>query len=267
MQRDAEYTWQVRYTNWPVMICLLGNFRLLKCGQPVVVPSNGKVEALFASLALRHGAPLARDTLLSLLWPNHDPMLAGQSLNSLVYTLRKQFADVLGGATPILQGDGYYRLNTEAGVGVDMMQFEALVEEANGHLRLDDHPTAIATYSRAVDVYQGDLWSSIDIFAAMERERLRACYLNVLAQLADHYFAQHMYAGCLDYAQRLLASDACREDAHRLVMRCYVRLGERAQALRQYQLCTRILHQEFDAAPERATVTLYEQVRLNPDSV
>ncbi|MBA3946482.1 MAG: winged helix-turn-helix domain-containing protein [Herpetosiphonaceae bacterium] len=245
----------------------MGNFRLLKCGQPVVVPSNGKVEVLLASLALRHGSPLPRDTLLSLLWPNHDPVLAGQSLNSLVYTLRKQFADVLGGATPILQGEGYYRLNTEAGVGVDMVQFEALVEEGNRQLRHDDLPAAISTYCRAVDVYQGDLWSSIDVFEVMERERLRACYLNVLAQLADYHFAQQMYSVCLDFAQRLLTSDPCREDAHRLVMRCNVRLGERAQALRQYQLCTRILRDEFDAAPERATVTLYEQVRLHPDSV
>jgi DNA-binding SARP family transcriptional activator len=65
----------------------------------------------------------------------------------------------------------------------------------------------------------------------------------------------------------MLASDPCREDAHRLVMRCYVRLGERAQALRQYQLCKQILRAEYDVAPEDATTALYDRVRLEPGAL
>ena len=44
--------------------------------------------------------------------------------------------------------------------------------------------------------------------------------------------------------------DHGREDVHRVVMRCYVRRGERAAALRHYQVCAHILRAEFDAAPE-----------------
>ena len=75
------------------------------------------------------------------------------------------------------------------------------------------------------------------------------------------------YTGCLSHARRLLANDPCREDAYRLMMRCYVRLGERAQALRQYRLCQTILRTEFDAVPEPATTALFDQIRLDPGSI
>jgi len=71
----------------------------------------------------------------------------------------------------------------------------------------------------------------------------------------------------LRYALRLLASDPCREDAHRLVMRCHVRLGERSQAFRQYQTCERMLSEEFGVHPEPLTVSLFEQVRTSPGAI
>ncbi|NJN81278.1 MAG: hypothetical protein HC802_02635 [Caldilineaceae bacterium] len=59
----------------------------------------------------------------------------------------------------------------------------------------------------------------------------------------------------------------CREDAHRQAMRCYVGLGLRTQALRQFQLCTHALQVEFDAMPEPETVQLFEQIRANVAAV
>ena len=35
------------------------------------------------------------------------------------------------------------------------------------------------------------------------------------------------------------------------------------QGYRQYQLCQELLRQEFDAAPERDTVALFDQIRLD----
>src|SRR5438067_11315163 len=86
-----------------------------------------------------------------------------------------------------------------------------------------------------------------DVQALVERERLLACHLTVLAWLADYAYGEQDYTACLDYAGRLLGHDPCREDAHRLIMRCYVRRGERAQALHQYRLCAEILRAQFAA--------------------
>ena len=124
-----------------------------------------------------------------------------------------------------------------------------------------------ALYARAADLYRGDLQSGTDVHAVIERERLRAGFLTLLARLADASFEAGDYGACLDYALRLLAGDPCREDAHRLVMRCYVRRGERAQALRQYRLCEDVLRMEFDITPEPATRLLFDQARTDPASI
>jgi DNA-binding SARP family transcriptional activator len=122
-------------------------------------------------------------------------------------------------------------------------------------------------YHRAVDLYQGDLCVAPDPHAVIERERLRARYLTLLMRLADdHYRACH-YELCQQYVQQLLRYDPCREDAHRLAMRCYVQVGERAQAFRQYRLCQELLRAEFDAPPEPATMTLFAQIRLDPAAI
>jgi DNA-binding SARP family transcriptional activator len=63
--------------------------------------------------------------LVNLLWPASDSTQATQSLNSLVYSLHKLIGDALSGAPPVLHEDGYYRLNMEAGVGVDVACFDA----------------------------------------------------------------------------------------------------------------------------------------------
>jgi DNA-binding SARP family transcriptional activator len=228
--------------------------------------NSGKAEALLCHLALRYGHRARRDVLLEALWPDSPATLAGQSLNSLIHSLRKSLSDAIQGQSPILYGDGIYRLNSEAGVGLDVAYFDDLVNEGAQRLTTDARSSA-AYYLQAVHLYRGDLCVDTDVRALVERERLQARFLTVLAHLGDYFCAIHDYTLCLHYARRLLEYDACREDAHRLVMRCYVRLGERAQALRQYRLCERILRAEYNAAPERRTTLLYDQVRLDPDSI
>lgn len=252
---------------WPVLVCLLGGFRVLKNGRPIAVRSGGKVEGLLYTLALRADHPLPRDLLLEELWPDASGELAGQSLNTLVYSLHRLLGDALGGAGPVLYVDGYYRLNEEAGVGVDIAGFNALARAGEREARLGNPGAAAVFRARAVEMYRGDLHTFADVRGVVEREGLRARYLTLLARLADYHFAERDYTTCLDYVLRLLAGDPCREDAHRLVMRCYMRRGERAQALRQYRLCERILRAEFDAAPEAGTTALYDQMRLDPASV
>ncbi len=251
----------------PVLICLLGNFGLLKMGHPVKIFNGGKAEALLCALALQAGYCLSREVLLCILWPKTEPTLATQSLNSLVYSLHRLLGGAIGGVAPVLHRDGYYQLNVEAGIGVDVMNFDALADAGEHQVYLGNPDAASTAYRTALQVYRGDLCAGADLHAVLERERLRARYLTLLMHLADYHFSQGDYTTCLDYARRLLDKDPCREDAHRLIMRCYIRRGERAQALRQYHLCQDILRVEFDAVPERATAVLYDQVRLDPGSI
>lgn len=250
---------------WPVMLCLLGNFRLLVAGELIPIHPGGKSEALLSLLALQSGRRMPRERLVQTLWPASDLALGLRSLNTLGYNLHKLLGPALNGAAPVLHEDGYYRLNTAAGIDVDVTNFDRLVACGDQRLHAGDTVASHDAYTRAVALYRGDLCFAADAHTLMERERLRARYLTLLAQLAEYHYQAGDFSTALEYLWQLLVRDPCREDAHRLVMRCYLRHGERAAALHHYQICVDVLRTEFDATPEAATVALYNQIRLEPE--
>jgi DNA-binding SARP family transcriptional activator len=209
----------------------------------------------------------SREWLIEALWPDADAARSLHALNSLIHTMRPLLGDALGGAPPVVYTGGCYQLNVDAGVRVDIGQFERLADLAERQARAGDTAAAVASWQAAVALYRGDVCSVDDVRAIVERERLRALHLSLLASLADRYFVDGDYKVALAHALRLLLHDPCREDAHRVVMRCHVRMGERAQALRQYRTCRQILQAEFNACPEPVTDALFERVRLSPESV
>ena len=254
----------VQLTDAPVLICLLGQFRVLKRGREMALREGSKTQRLLGHLALQPGRGVRRDALLAALWPDRELSQASQSLNTLVYSIHQLLGDGIGGAAPIVQGSGVCRLNLEAGVAVDLSRFESLAAEGRGLAQAGQADAAVRVYLLAIDCYRGDLSFADDTGSLIERERLRVTYLALLANLADHFYQAGDYPAALDSALRLLGQDPCREDAHRLVMRCHVRCGERAQALRQYRICEEVLASEYEAVPEPATVTLFDLVRLQP---
>lgn len=64
----------------------------------------------------------------------------------------------------------------------------------------------------------------------------------------------------VEYWQRLVDADPCREEVHYYLMRCYLRQGRRGLALRQYQLCAEALRQELGAIPGTAIQHLYSRL-------
>ena len=249
---------------WPVTIYVLGDFRLLQHGQPMPVRVGEKGVLLLAYLALEYGQSLSSTGVAKLLWPQSPADLAANSLRNLVYGLQKLLVPgVLAG--PLLQRvGGSLRLNVEAGIGVDTHWFDDLAQEGARSLAEGDEAAAIACYSRAVTWYGGDLCIAVDARTTARRERLRARCLALLSWLADHSFRAGDTDASLEYLWRLLAIDACHEEAHRMVMRCYMRRGERGAALRQYELCAEQLRMRFGATPESTTVKLFEQIRDQP---
>src|ERR1041385_4648282 len=96
-KRDESY--------WPLYICLLGNFRILRLGQRINMRS-ANVESLFSNLAIQLEYCIRREVLLDRLWPDGDLSLASQSLNSLLHKLRKSLSVEHDVSTPNQIPDG-----------------------------------------------------------------------------------------------------------------------------------------------------------------
>ena len=249
-----------------VAIGLLGEFQVMKHGRSVMQRAE-KTERLLSMLAMQPRQTASRGRLLETVWPKIEPELAGQSLNSLVHSLRRLLSDALGGEAPIVVDSGMYRLNLDAGIRVDALDFETAILAGDAAYRDGQLEAAESHYRAAVALYQGDLLLFSESDMVVDRQRLRARFQSALSRLAVRRFAAADYDGCLHYAYRLLKSDPCCEDAHRWIMRCHARRGERTQAMRQYQLCVELLKTHFVTTPEAETVMLHESIVRNSRAV
>ena len=79
-------------------------------------------------------------------------------------------------------------------------------------------------------------------------------------QLAMIFWRREDWDTSLLHWQRLLSLDACYEAAHYGIMRCYLQQGKRELALRQFQACSQILHEELQTTPKASIQKLYRSI-------
>jgi two-component SAPR family response regulator len=121
---------------------------------------------------------------------------------------------------------------------------------------------ALSAYERAVSLYRGDLLPG-ELYCdwtVMERERLLSMYLTVLGRLVQLYVDAGRYAQAIDSGFQLLGRDPCREDIHRIIMRCYCFMGQRSRALRHYEISAEALHAQLGLAPDDALQELHASI-------
>jgi DNA-binding SARP family transcriptional activator len=195
-------------------------------------------------------------------WPDSTPEAARNSMNVTIHNLRRilRFPDAV---QSILFHEGGYRLNPSIVVWADLDEFEILIREGRRLETAGKNLESIQKYEAAVALYQGDFLSEdpYEEWPVTQRERLRTLYLDTLDRLSQQYFTQGDFNTSVQLCQRILNRDACREDVHRRVMRCYSRLGQDCLAIRQYQICTEVLKSELEVEPETSTRQLSEKIR------
>jgi len=86
-------------------------------------------------------------------------------------------------------------------------------------------------------------------------------YLAMLDKLMSYCEVYHDYETSLLYGMRIMCYDRARERTHRRLMRLYYLLGDRAEALRQYERCAAALDEELGVNPSKNTVSLYKQIQ------
>ncbi|MCW8998135.1 MAG: bacterial transcriptional activator domain-containing protein, partial [Kangiellaceae bacterium] len=96
--------------------------------------------------------------------------------------------------------------------------------------------------------------------ALREREKLRRIYFNVLGKLTEYSRLAGDYDSSIGYAQMILDSEPLREDVHRELMELYELSGQRALALKQFEVCRNLLRKELAIPPMRQTMKLYQSI-------
>lgn len=244
-------------------VCMLGSFRVELEGMVIDTWPSGRSKAVFAYLLAHHPHPVSREVLMETFWPETTIDSARNSLNVAVYNLRHTLKDLSNSPVILLHESTAYQVNPNLRLWLDILTFEEAAHEGRSCQKAGAVESAMQAYQAAIGLYQGDFLSDTPFegWTTMERERLRVLYLETLDHLSMIYFNQNQYAECIDLCQQIISHDACREDAHSRLMRCYARQGQTTLAMRQFQVCVEALHDELDVPPSPRLVHLCEQIK------
>ena len=244
-------------------VYLLSPFRVFANDRAVDDWPNGKGKAIFKYLVTHRGQPVPREVLMEVFWPESDQDAARNNLNVAIYGLRKALARADADYAFVLFRQGCYSFNPELRLWVDAEAFVDCVHRAQVAAQHADPEAAMATYRVAQAIYHSPLLvdDRYEDWLIPHRQSLQDEYLKVLKHLAHQHFSDDDFEACAAMANKMLGVDPCDEEAHRLLMRCYGRMGQTHLALRQYHFCVDALSRELHLIPSPQTVALFQQIR------
>lgn len=244
-QVEEKAVSEVTAYSWPPLLSIRA------FGEPVVLLDNQPIkrwrmargmELFFFLLDADH--PQSKEHIITEIWQDFDEQI-NQTFHSTLHYLRKLF----GTSSLVLDADGYH-LNLGYYYGeriwYDVQAFRAYNAEAEQALSHAGYSAARTALLRMVKLYRGDYGRPFySNWCTFRRDELRTTYLNARRHLAQLAWQSEAFEECIDNWQSMLQIDNCLEEAHLGLMQCYDRQGNRSAALRQYQQCKEILHQEL----------------------
>jgi len=235
-----------------VRIHLLGSMRATSYLGDDVLPRAKKARAALAYLCLASGARVPRARIASMLWDRVGAEQARTSFRQALTELTSAMGPLA--AELISTGQATVRLNTDA-CWIDAL---ALVKS----------PYSEATRADLAVLCPGELLEGFDGVSAsfgqwLAKERIRfkeriANSLEIVLQRIDQgdFDAKHVAA----VSRRLISFDPTNQDASRTLMRALAKLGEREEALGEFERCREALMQSFRVKPALESERLYETI-------
>lgn len=212
-----------------------------------------KALSLLRYLVLLRGAPIHREKLIEMLWPESSRDNGVNRLHGVINSLRTA---VESGRQPrsseyVVCREDCYFFNTEAPHSVDLFDFLDAEALARSALRQGGHERAIELFEKAVQLYRGDLFADAGEDESFEthRVRLRHTYLDAARALAQ----LRIRAGCADEAIRVLRAaldvEPVAADLHETIIAQLLQAGLHAEARQQYECCRAALRRYLDMEP------------------
>jgi adenylate cyclase len=229
---------------------LFGGFRLVDAERRTVRVPDRRARALIAYLALAESA-VPRRVLGELLCLEGDEQDQRTKLRQAVYVARKAAAE----PDLVITIEDQIRLNGALLVS-DVRRFQAAIARGDRE-----------SLNEAVELYRGPLLAgerslsaAFEDWLAGRRSELLEQVMKAVLTLAKGSEAAGQHDRALALARRALTLDPLREEAQRQVMRSLAALGQRAAALRQYEIMRQLLSDELQVTPEDDTEMLREAI-------
>jgi len=221
---------------------------------------------LFAYLAVERGRPVPRDELAAALWEDAPPATWDKALTVLVSKLRSLLTEAgLDGPRALTAAFGCYRLELPEGTWIDAVAAADAADEAERALAGGDPAAAKAAALLAESLTRrAFLPGDNGTWVEDKRRELADIRSRAVTVLADACLRTGAEAKAASWAEQAIELEPFRETGYRLLMEAYAADGNRAEALRVYERCRRLLADELGAYPSPETESVYRRLLEAP---
>jgi YVTN family beta-propeller protein len=221
---------------------------------------------LFAYLVAEQGRPVPRDELADALWGEDPPATWDKALTVLVSKLRGLLADQgIDAAEALTSAFGCYRLVLPEGSWVDVVIATNAVHEAEDALAAGDVESAKAAASLAASLVQHPFLPGEEgTWIEEKRREFADVRVRALSVRCDACLRSGDAAEAVRWAEQTVAIEPFRETGYRRLMEAHAAGGNRAEALRVYERCRRLLAEELGAYPSPETESIYRGLLAAP---
>lgn len=248
---------------WPLKIYTLGQFSLLRHGEPIAF--SRKVQKrpldLLKVLIANGGVRTEISALVASLWPDAEGDAAKISFDSNLHRLRK----LLHIENILTLAEG--KLSLDAGkCWVDVWAFNELVNSIENATRDEEGPLEIRHTELAGELlrlYAGHFIEKEcqDSWAVAVRDRLREKFVRAVAMLGSFLEQRKEWEKAAALYSRALELDNLAEGLYRRLMICYRELGETAEAMKVYRRCRDMLSIVLSLKPSAETEAIHNTLR------
>src|SRR5438093_3294382 len=220
---------------------------------------------LFAYLVVEQGRAVPRDELAEALWGARLPATWDKALTVLVSKLRGRLAEHGLVGSVLTAAFGCYRLELPGGTWVDVLAATNAAREAEDALAAGDLERALAAAASAeLLVRQPFVPGEQSAWVEEKRRELADVRDRSLSTLAEACLRSGEAPAAAKWAEQAVALAPFRETGYRRLMEAHAAAGNRAEALRVYERCRRLLADELGAYPSPETDSVYRSLLEAP---
>lgn len=242
----------------------LGPFRVFIGDNLLMDEETGDARgrALLKYLITNADMPIERSRLVYLLWPDLQAADAEAQLTDLLRKLQEQFRRAHPRHDFILEEGNVVRLNTDADIWVDALEFESQVGMAKDAQENGDADIALGLFLAALALYKEDYLREnlYEDWPSDRRERLRELWISSMFRVSAICADRCEYSDSVRLMKKVLEIDPYRENAYQALMLYLSRAGRRGEAIQLYRYAERLFAQHLAAQPAPSTRMLYEKI-------
>lgn len=245
-------------------IQLFGNMIVYRDGEEIVEKSwqREKAREILIYLYINQARFVSKEELMNALWPEateatslRDFKVAYNALLKVLEPSRQPRTE----SAYVIRKHSMYKLMTNHCITSDLELFKKFI--TNG-LQEKNPLLSNEWLLRCIELYKGEIIGDKLQLEWLQdlRTDIKNLYMQAIERLAQNFIRLKDFKQTIYWAEQLLKQDETWEEAYRLIMYGYYQLQNRAQAVKWFEKCEKVLKQELNIEPMETTIQMFDMI-------